>query len=329
MEIVQFYTEMIKIGKDLDFAKDMLDNGGLVAIPTETVYGLGGNALNIDTIDKIFKLKKRPSNDPLICHTNSLSKIKRYVKQIPDEAYKLSEKFWPGPLTLVFEKKDLIPNKTTSNLNTVAFRIPDKEITLKLLSSLDYPLSAPSANKFGYISPTTTDHVYKNFDDGIDYILDGGRCELGIESTIIGFENNKTIVYRLGSLITEDIEKCVGEIALYSKKENFPGSFKSHYSPQKKLYLGDIEILANKYQNKRIGILCFDRYYDFVKEENQIILSKKSSLIEASKNLYSSLYKLDNMKNIDIILTTFVEDTLIGKTINNRLLKSAENDEKY
>ena len=329
MEIVQFYTEMIKIGKDLDFAKDMLDNGGLVAIPTETVYGLGGNALNIDTIDKIFKLKKRPSNDPLICHTNSLSKIKRYVKQIPDKAYKLSEKFWPGPLTLVFEKKDLIPNKTTSNLNTVAFRIPDKEITLKLLSSLDYPLSAPSANKFGYISPTTTDHVYKNFDDGIDYILDGGRCELGIESTIIGFENNKTIVYRLGSLITEDIEKCVGEIALYSKKENFPGSFKSHYSPQKKLYLGDIEILANKYQNKRIGILCFDRYYDFVKEENQIILSKKSSLIEASKNLYSSLYKLDNMKNIDIILTTFVEDTLIGKTINNRLLKSAENDEKY
>lgn len=329
MEIVQFYTEMIKIGKDLDFAKDMLDNGGLVAIPTETVYGLGGNALNIDTIDKIFKLKKRPSNDPLICHTNSLSKIKRYVKQIPDKAYKLSEKFWPGPLTLVFEKKDLIPNKTTSNLNTVAFRIPDKEITLKLLSSLDYPLSAPSANKFGYISPTTTDHVYKNFDDGIDYILDGGRCELGIESTIIGFENNKTIVYRLGSLITEDIEKCVGEIALYSKKENFPGSFKSHYSPQKKLYLGDIEILANKYQNKRIGILCFDRYYDFVNEENQIILSKKSSLIEASKNLYSSLYKLDNMKNIDIILTTFVEDTLIGKTINNRLLKSAENDEKY
>ena len=329
MEIVQFYTEMIKIGKDLDFAKDMLDNGGLVAIPTETVYGLGGNALNIDTIDKIFKLKKRPSNDPLICHTNSLSKIKRYVKQIPDKAYKLSEKFWPGPLTLVFEKKDLIPNKTTSNLNTVAFRIPDKEITLKLLSSLDYPLSAPSANKFGYISPITTDHVYKNFDDGIDYILDGGRCELGIESTIIGFENNKTIVYRLGSLITEDIEKCVGEIALYSKKENFPGSFKSHYSPQKKLYLGDIEILANKYQNKRIGILCFDQYYDFVKEENQIILSKKSSLIEASKNLYSSLYKLDNMKNIDIILTTFVEDTLIGKTINNRLLKSAENDEKY
>tara|TARA_B000000475_G_scaffold163213_1_gene131325 strand:- start:1172 stop:2161 length:990 start_codon:yes stop_codon:yes gene_type:complete len=329
MEIVQFYTEMIKIGKNIDFAKNKLDKGGLVAIPTETVYGLGGNALNLESVDKIFNLKNRPSNDPLICHTNSISKIEKYVNEIPDVAYKLAEKFWPGPLTLIFEKKDIIPKKTTSNLNTVAFRIPHKEITLNLLSSLEYPLSAPSANKFGYISPTTTDHVHKNFKDGIDYILDGGRCELGIESTIIGFENNKAIVYRLGSLITEDIEKCIGEITIYSNKENFPGSFKSHYSPQKKLFLGDIDILANKYQNKRIGILCFDRYYDFVKEENQIILSKNSSLLEASKNLYSSLYKLDNMKNIDIILTTLVEDTLIGKTINNRLIKSAENDEKY
>lgn len=224
------------------------------------------------------------------------------------------------------KKKNIIPNKTTSNLNTVAFRIPHKEITLNLLSSLEYPLSAPSANKFGYISPTTTDHVHKNFKEGIDYILDGGRCELGIESTIIGFENNKTIVYRLGSLITEDIEKCIGKIKIYQNEINYPGSFKNHYSPQKKLYLGEIEKLIKKHNNKRIGILCFDSYYDYVKEENQIILSKNSSLLEASKNLYASLYKLDNMKNIDIILTTMVEDTLIGKTINNRLIKSAEND---
>lgn len=320
---------MIKTGKNINFAKDKLDKGGLVVIPTETVYGLGGNALSLETINKIFKLKKRPSNDPLICHTNSISKIQKYVRKIPDEAYKLSEKFWPGPLTLVFEKKNIIPSKTTSNLNTVAFRIPDKEITLNLLSSLEYPLSAPSANKFGYISPTTIDHVHKNFNNGIDYILDGGRCELGIESTIIGFENNETIVYRLGSLIAEDIEKCIGKIKIFSNEENYPGSFKNHYSPQKKLFLGDIEMLSNKYQNQRIGVLCFDKYHDFIKEENQIILSKNSSLLEASKNLYSSLYKLDNMKNIDIILTTLVEDTLIGKTINNRLIKSAEKDGKY
>ena len=328
MEIVQFYTEMIKIGKNIDFAKDKLDKGGLVAIPTETVYGLGGNALNLESIDKIFNLKNRPSNDPLICHTNSISKIEKYVNEIPDEAYKLAEKFWPGPITLIFEKNDIIPNKTTSNLNTVGFRIPNKEITLDLLNNLDYPLSAPSANKFGYISPTRTEHILKNFNQGIDYILDGGKCELGIESTIIGFENKNTIVYRLGSLVVEDIEKCIGDITIYSNEESFPGSFKSHYSPSKKLYLGDINMLIEKFKNKRVGILCFDKYYEFIKEENQILLSKNSSLLEASKNLYSSLYKLDNMKNIDIILSSLVEDTLIGRTINNRLIKSAEvNDE--
>ena len=328
MEIVQFYTEMIKIGKNIDFAKDKLDKGGLVAIPTETVYGLGGNALNLESVDKIFNLKNRPSNDPLICHTNSISKIEKYVNEIPDVAYKLAEKFWPGPLTLIFEKKDIIPNKTTSNLKTVGFRIPNKEITLDLLKNLDYPISAPSANKFGYISPTRTEHILKNFNKGIDYILDGGSCELGIESTIIGFENKNPIVYRLGSLVVEDVEKCIGDITFYSNEESYPGSFKSHYSPSKKLYLGDINMLTDKFKDKRVGILCFDKYYDFIKEENQILLSKNSSLLEASKNLYSSLYELDNMKNIDIILSSLVEDTLIGRTINNRLIKSAEDNDE-
>ena len=328
MEIVQFYTKMIKIGKNIDFAKDKLDKGGLVAIPTETVYGLGGNALNLESVDKIFNLKNRPSNDPLICHTNSISKIEKYVNEIPDVAYKLAEKFWPGPLTLIFEKKEIIPNKTTSNLKTVGFRIPNKEITLDLLKNLDYPISAPSANKFGYISPTRTEHIFKNFSKGIDYVLDGGACELGIESTIIGFENKNTIVYRLGSLVVEDVEKCIGDITIYSNEESFPGSFKSHYSPSKKLYLGDIKMLTYKFRDKRIGVLCFDKYYDFIKEKNQILLSKNSSLFEASKNLYSSLYKLDNMKNIDIILSSLVEDTLIGRTINNRLIKSAEDNDE-
>ena len=319
---------MIKIGKNIDFAKDKLDKGGLVGIPTETVYGLGGNALNLESVDKIFNLKNRPSNDPLICHTNSISKIEKYVNEIPDEAYKLAEKFWPGPITLIFEKNNIIPNKTTSNLKTVGFRIPNKEITLDLLNNLDYPISAPSANKFGYISPTRTEHILKNFNQGIDYILDGGACELGIESTIIGFENKNTIVYRLGSLVVEDIEKCIGGVTIYSNEDSFPGSFKSHYSPSKKLYLGDINMLIDKFKNKRVGILCFDKYYEFIKEENQILLSKNSSLLEASKNLYSSLYKLDNMKNIDIILSSLVEDTLIGRTINNRLIKSAEDNDE-
>ena len=194
------------MGNKGKYAKTQLDDGGLVAIPTETVYGLGGNALNSKTIEKIFSLKNRPNNDPLICHTYSIDQVEKYVKNIPKTAYKLAEKFWPGPLTLIFEKENIIPDITTANLSTVGFRIPKKKITLDLLMNLEYPIAAPSANKFGYISPTKTDHILNNFNSGINYILDGGNCELGIESTIIGFKKDKTIIYRLGSLIYEDVD---------------------------------------------------------------------------------------------------------------------------
>tara|TARA_B100001113_G_scaffold98017_1_gene78919 strand:- start:884 stop:1837 length:954 start_codon:yes stop_codon:yes gene_type:complete len=317
---------MIKIGTDIKYAKTQLDDGGLVAIPTETVYGLGGNALNSKTIEKIFSLKNRPNNDPLICHTYSIDQVEKYVKNIPKTAYKLAEKFWPGPLTLIFEKENIIPDITTANLSTVGFRIPKKKITLDLFMNLEYPIAAPSANKFGYISPTKTDHILNNFNSGINYILDGGNCELGIESTIIGFKKDKTIIYRLGSLIYEDVMQCIGEIKIYSDSEVYPGSFINHYAPDKKLYVGDIETLYHKFKDKRIGILCYDRYYDYISKENQIILSKNSSLNEASRNLYSSLYKFDNMKSIDIIITSFFIDKMMGKTMNNRLKKSSEKE---
>ena len=156
--------------------------------------------------------------------------------------------------------------------------------------------------------------------------MDGGNCELGIESTIIGFKKHETILYRLGSLISEDIIKCIGEIKIYSDSEVYPGSFLNHYSPNKKLYVGDIETLYHKFNDKRIGILCYDRYYDYVNKENQIILSKTSSLNEASRNLYSSLYKFDKMKRVDIIITSFFIDRMMGKTMNNRLKKSSEKE---
>ncbi len=314
---------MIKSGKNIDYAAKVLNDDGIVVIPTETVYGLAGNALKINAVEKIFSIKNRPKNDPLICHTDSLDKIKKYVNDVPEKVYALAEKFWPGPMTIIFEKKNIIPNLTTSNLNTVAFRIPNKTITLKLLENLNYPVAAPSANIFGYISPTKTEHVHKNFSRGIDYILEGGNCKLGIESTIIGFKENKIIVYRLGSLVLNDLKK-IGNIEILNKNKNYPGSFKNHYSPRKKLYLGDIKNLCEIHQDKKIGILCFDKKYEYVKYENQIILSDKSSMDEASKNLYSSLYKLDKMKNIDIIISSLMPNNLIGRTINDRLTKSAE-----
>ena len=177
---------------------------------------------------------------------------------------------------------------------------------------------------FGYISPTCVNHVLQNFDDGINYILDGGSCSVGIESTIIGFKKNKTLVYRLGSLAIENIEKTIGKVDYnFSNKNSLPGSFKNHYSPTKKLFLGNIKELINEHKNKKIGILCYNKKYKLVDNNLQIVLSKNSSLKEASKNLYSSLYLLDNM-DIDIIITTLLPNKSIGKSINDRIIKSSE-----
>ena len=317
---------MIKIGKDIAKAVQKLKKGGIVVIPTETVYGLGANATRIESVKKIFKLKKRPKNDPLICHVNSLDKVRNYVKNIPKNAQILAEKFWPGPLTIIFEKNNLIPDITTSNLTSVAFRVPQKKITLKVLENLSFPVAAPSANIFGYISPTSTHHVTDNFSTGIDYILEGGNCSLGIESTIIGFENNIPIIYRLGSTTLEVLEKYIGKVKIDNISENLPGSFKNHYSPSKKLFIGNIKKLCEKFSKNKVGILCFDKKYQYVEKENQIILSERSSMLEACKNLYSSLYKFDNMDNVDIIISSLMPNSFLGKSINDRLIKSAEKD---
>lgn len=153
--------------------------------------------------------------------------------------------------------------------------------------------------------------------------MDGGNCKLGIESTILGLKKNKILIYRLGSLILNDIKK-IGDIELFNNEENYPGSFKTHYSPRKKLYIGDIKSLCKSYQHKKIGILCFDKKYEYVDKKKQIVLSDKSCLNEASRNLYSSLYKLDSMKNIEIIISSLLPNDFIGTTINDRLKKSAE-----
>src|SRR6478735_1162446 len=191
---------MAEIGKDIVLAKQLLENGDLVAIPTETVYGLAGNALSATSVAKIFSTKNRPQFDPLIVHVPSLEKAKDYVSEVPDFAKALTEKFWPGPLTLLLKKKTVIPDLVTSGLDTVGIRCPDHSLTRDLLTSLDFPLAAPSANPFGYVSPTEPSHVNEQLGQKIKYILDGGVCPVGIESTIVGFENEGPVVYRLGGL---------------------------------------------------------------------------------------------------------------------------------
>ncbi len=317
---------MIKKGKDIKYAIKKLVDGGIVAIPTETVYGLACNALNEQAVMKVFKIKNRPKNDPLICHTDSIKKIKKYVIDFPKYAEIIAEKFWPGPITILLKKNNLIPDITTSKSKYVAFRIPNNDTTLNILKELDFPLAAPSANKFEYISPTNPNHVKLNFKEGIDYIIDDGDCSVGIESTIISIENNKIIIHRLGGITYEEIKNKIGNCSVKKNKKNLPGQFKKHYSPNKKVYVGDINKLYKIFKNKKIGILCFDKKYDFIDKEFQILLSKNSSLKEASKNFYSSLYILDNLKEIDLILISYLPDSMIGKSINDRIKKCSENE---
>ena len=197
---------MAEIGKDISKAKELLERGELVAIPTETVYGLAGNALNVAAIAKIFATKNRPHFDPLIVHVSHFNSINSFASAIPEKAKQLAQEFLPGPLTLLLKRKKIIPDLVTSGLETVGIRCPNHELTLNLLKELSYPLAAPSANPFGYISPTKASHVNDQLGDKIKYILDGGDCEVGIESTIVGFENDKAIIYRLGGLSIEKIE---------------------------------------------------------------------------------------------------------------------------
>jgi L-threonylcarbamoyladenylate synthase len=186
------------IGEIIQEAKSFLLDGNIVAIPTETVYGLAGNALDPAAVLQIFTAKERPAFDPLIVHISSIDKVELYAHSIPSQAYDLMHEFWPGPLTIVLPKNSIIPDIVTSGLDTVGLRIPNHPTTIKLLKQLDFPLAAPSANPFGYISPTSAQHVFDQLGGKIPYILDGGICDVGVESTIVGFENDKCLIYRLG-----------------------------------------------------------------------------------------------------------------------------------
>jgi L-threonylcarbamoyladenylate synthase len=302
-----------------------LKNGGLVAIPTETVYGLAGNALDERVVSRIFSAKKRPQFDPLIVHCSSIGQISHYATLENPQARLLAEKFWPGPMTLVLPKKDVVPYLVTSGMDTVAMRIPAHEMTLHLLRQLDFPLVAPSANPFGYVSPTTPDHVNDNLGDVVDYILDGGPCQLGIESTIILFDNKIPTVLRSGSLSVEKIQTIIGEINVVthsSSNPSAPGMLKSHYAPGKKLVLGNIELLLGMPDYDRVGVLSFREKFEHPKIVSQIILSENGDLEEAATNLFSGLRSLDKM-DINFILAETVPNHGLGRAINDRLKRGA------
>ncbi len=316
---------MALIGSDIQQAKLFLSKGEVVGIPTETVYGLAGNAFDIEAVSKIFEVKNRPTFDPLIVHTNSMERLGEFVQYIPEKAQLLAQKFMPGPLTMLLPKHSSIPDLVTSGLDTVAVRIPNHPLTLALLAQLDFPLAAPSANPFGYISPTSAQHVAQQLGDKIPYILDGGECQVGIESTIVGFENDEVIVYRKGGLAIEEIEKVVGKVRVISHSSSnpkAPGMLKSHYAPRKEMFILDNDNLKNETKKGRMGFLAFQKYHDDFPLNNQIILSESGSYREAAKNLFAFMRQLDTM-DIDKIYVELLPEQDLGIAINDRLRRAA------
>lgn len=321
-------------------------SGGLVAFPTETVYGLGANALDTDAAKKIYEAKGRPSDNPLIAHISDKNQVDVLAKNVSDKAKKLMDKFWPGPMTLVFEKQDIVPMGVTGGLQTVAVRMPDNAIALKLIEASGVPIAAPSANSSGRPSPTLASHVLEDMDGRIDMIIDGGQVNIGIESTIVDMTCEPPMILRPGYITKAMLEKEIGQVAVDKiieikdksqlsddYKPKAPGMKYRHYAPKAEfvMFEGSIEDvvayinnLAKTNENKglKTGIIATDETLE--KYDNDIVVSigSRSNGETVAKNLYKVLRDFDTM-DVDVIYgETFYEDDL-GSAIMNRLIKAA------
>jgi L-threonylcarbamoyladenylate synthase len=313
------------IGTNTGEAKRWLEAGQVIGIPTETVYGLAGNALSPAAVARIFEVKNRPTFDPLIVHSSRPEKIARFVTEMPPAARRLAEAFWPGPLTLLLKKADCVPDLVTAGLDTVAVRIPDHPLTLRLLDALDFPLAAPSANPFGYVSPTRASHVQAQLGDKIPYILDGGPCQVGIESTIVGFEGPELVVYRLGGIAVEAIERLMGPVRVMahsSSNPKAPGMLKSHYAPRKPVFTAGLPGLVDQYGPAAVGVLAFKGLYPDVPAANQFVLSEAGSATEAAQRLFAGLRYLDGLP-VAAIYAELLPEKELGRAINDRIRRAA------
>ena len=316
-------------GNDIDHAAELLAVGELVAIPTETVYGLAGNAFSPEAVVKIFEVKNRPAFNPLIVHAGNTEMISRFTDH-NELLLSVAEKFWPGPLTILLPKKKNIPDLVTAGSDFVAVRIPSHPLTLELLRKIEFPLAAPSANPFGSISPTTAQHVKKQLGNKIPYILDGGRCDVGVESTIIKENNGKIEILRSGGIPAEELAEIIGylpDTKNHSSQPEAPGMLTAHYAPTIPLYFGDPEVLLKKYNGKKIALLSFAERYASPDITEAIILSENKDLREAARNLFQSLHTLD-ASGADVIIAEELPETGLGRAINDRLRRASAGSRK-
>jgi len=323
---------MNKLGKDVQFAAEQLRAGKLVGLPTETVYGLAANALDPVAVARIFEAKNRPAFDPLIVHLASFDQAVRYCEQIPDLAYQLAAAFSPGPLTFILPKNHRIPDLVSSGHATVGIRIPQHPLALELLQQLAFPLAAPSANPFGYVSPTTAQHVADQLGEQVAYILDGGPSEIGLESTIIDLSVAKPKVLRLGGLSLEQLEAAVGhklDLQTSSSNPTAPGMLLKHYAPNKRLHWADAAGAALAEVNRseplpplsKIAWLRFKEPLEHLPLKQQFLLSPTGDFKQAASRLFALLRELDQ-STFDLILVEKAPEIGLGRAINDRLKRA-------
>ncbi|MDR1066231.1 MAG: threonylcarbamoyl-AMP synthase [Clostridiales bacterium] len=325
-------------------AASVLKKGGLVAFPTETVYGLGANGLDPDAASKIYAAKGRPVDNPLILHIASFGDLESVVSEIPEKAEKLAQAFWPGPLTLVLKKHSRVPDAVTCGLPAAAVRFPKNPVAAKLIRAAGFPLAAPSANSSGKPSPTKASHVAFDLSGKIDMIVDGGTCSLGIESTIIDASKNVLRLLRPGAVTLEDIEREVGRIeagasvetAGFETAPEAPGMKYKHYSPLASVTVvsGDqkktvAEIVKRvKLSGKKTGVLTTDATARFYETTPTLVMSLGSGANDAAKNLFATLRRLD-FYGVEEVYAEALEETGIGLAVMNRLKKAAANNIVY
>lgn len=302
-------------------AADIIKNGGLVAFPTETVYGLGASAYNARAVAKIFEVKKRPFFDPVIVHISKIERLYDLCLEVDDRAVILAQRFWPGPLTLVLPKSSAVPDIVVAGLYTVAIRMPANHIALELIENAGVPIAAPSANLFGRLSPTTAEHVAEQIGEKIDLIIDGGRTDLGIESTVLDL-TGEPMILRPGGLPVEEIEQVIGQVKFHTtnKIPHSPGQLPKHYAPRIPLKIiknGNFSIS----EGLDAGLLVLKeppKYHSFKVVE---VLSPDGDLQEAACNLFSALHRLEK-EDIDIIYAEPVPEIGLGRAIMDRLRKA-------
>jgi L-threonylcarbamoyladenylate synthase len=315
------------ITNSIDKAAALLVAGEVVAIPTETVYGLAGNLFNPSAVEKIYTLKNRPRNNPLIVHVKDLEATLPLITEFPKPLQQLAEKYWPGPLTVLLKKSKLVPDSITAGSDFVAIRVPAHPLTKQLLEQIPFPLVAPSANPFTRISPTKAEHVEHYFGDSIPCILDGGSCSVGLESTIIGMNNDTPLLYREGVLGKLLLESLIGPIEKFNPQKNTiltPGQWPRHYAPLTKTILCKREEIMLHVKDNT-GIIIYKEPLLSVNTNQQHILSETGSLVEAAKNLYQILHHVDKQKYETIICEMLPQEEL-GNTINERLKRASSSE---